>query len=235
MKSSLLAVLAVSCAVLLSACGGKSTPPAVAKADADGRSKGFSVDDKAKCAWQGRADREVSESTAAGAMQPNIRRVWQILGQGSDRRKVLVCREVDTNLDGIKDVVRTFSDKGEPMREEADTDYNGQVDSWLIFSSGRIGEEDLDTNNDGKADVWKYYMEGSLTRIKRDTNADGKADVWEMYGKGRLERIGVDTDFDERVDRWDRDEAQIAGETKPPEKTPDADAGAESQKADGGS
>ena len=40
--------------------------------------------------------------------------------QGADRQRILVCREIDTNLDGIKDVVRTFNEKGEALREEAD-------------------------------------------------------------------------------------------------------------------
>ncbi|PIE06267.1 MAG: hypothetical protein CSA75_00435, partial [Sorangium cellulosum] len=118
---------------------------AIAASD-QGRSHGFSNDDKARCEWQGRADREVSEATAAGAFQPNIRRVYQIIGKGDDRRKVLVCREVDTNLDGVKDVVRTFNDKGESMREEADTDYDGQVDSWVTFSNGRMSKHEQDMN-----------------------------------------------------------------------------------------
>jgi hypothetical protein len=40
------------------------------------------------------------------------------VGEGNDRRRVLVCREVDTNLDGVKDVIRTFNEKGEAVREE---------------------------------------------------------------------------------------------------------------------
>lgn len=201
---------------------GRSQPKTQAQLNhEEGRSKGFSADDKAKCAWQGHADREVSEATATGAQQPNIRRVWQILGTGVERRKVLICREVDTNLDGIKDVMRTFNEKGEPLREEADTDYDGIVDSWIIFSNGRIAKQEMDTNRDGKPDTWKYYLQGSLSRVQRDTNHDGKPDVWEIYGKGHLERIGVDVDFDGRVDRWDRDEAaRLANEAK------EADAGA---------
>ena len=119
---------------------------------------------------------------------------------------MLICREIDTNLDGIKDVVRTFNSKGEPIHEEQDTDYDGRIDEWLNFVDGRIAEEDVDTNHDGKADVWKFYVDGQLQRIRRDRNGDGKPDEWEMYSKGRLDRVGVDDTYDGHVDRWDRDE-----------------------------
>jgi hypothetical protein len=219
-------------------CGGsKSEPKAAAVAD-DGRSRGFSKNDKARCEWEGRGDREVSEATAAGAFQPNIRRVYQIIGTGTDRRKVLICREVDTNLDGIKDVLRTFNDHGESLREEADTDFNGTVDSWITFNNGRIVKHELDSNGDGRPDRWKFYLQAKLSRIQRDTNFDGKPDVWEIYVRGNLERVGVDVDFDGRVDRWDRDESsRVAQTTKESEdkteKSTDADAGA-SAKGEGG-
>jgi hypothetical protein len=179
------------------------------------RSHGFSVEDKAHCEFEGRADREVSEATAAGVLQPNIRRVYQIMGEGTDRRRVLICREVDTNYDGIKDVVRTYTDKGEALREEADTDYDGKVDSWISFANGHIVKHEMDTNGDGNPDLWKFYVSGKLSRIQRDTNFDGNPDVWEIYVRGKLDRVGVDIDFDGRVDRWERDELlRVASETK---------------------
>ena len=65
---------------------------------------------------------------------------------------MLLCREIDTNLDGIKDVVRTFNEKGEPLHEEADTNYDGKIDDWMNFVDGRIAEEDVDTTlSDGPA------------------------------------------------------------------------------------
>lgn len=176
-------------------------------------------DDNGRCDFKGRDDREVSETTGPGALLPNVRRVYQIVGTGEDRRRVLACREVDTNLDGVKDLVRTFNDKGEALREEADANYDGRIDTWLTFVAGRMSETALDTNNDGLPDVWKFYtmvedasgepnpnLPVKLSRIRRDTNFDGKPDVWEFYVGGRLERMGVDLDFDGHVDRWDHDE-----------------------------
>jgi hypothetical protein len=165
-----------------------------------------SIDDQSKCDYKARKDRDVIETAGPGSVLPNVRRVFAVVGQGQDRQRVLVCREIDTNLDGTKDVVRKYNEKGESLFEEADTNFDGRIDTWITFAKGRIAEMKVDQNYDGNADEWKFYSAGKLTRSKRDTNFDSKADVWEMYGPdGRLERMGVDVDKDERVDRWDYD------------------------------
>jgi hypothetical protein len=163
------------------------------------------ANDHSMCDWKGKRDLEVSESAGPGALKPNVRRVFKVIGEGDNRHKSIICREIDTNLDGIKDVVRTYNAKGEAVHEEADTNYDGKLDTWVSFVNGRISEEDLDTDYDGKVDVWKFYLDGALSRIKRDTNHDGKPDVWEIYVNGKLDRVGVDLGFDGHVDRWDRD------------------------------
>jgi hypothetical protein len=190
------------------ACGG-GQPPVQEATTAPGGTKNqaqWPEDDRSMCVWKNRTDVEVSETAGPGAMRPNIRRVFKAFGDSDTRHKTLICREVDTNLDGIKDVVRHFDPKGEPVKEEQDTDYDGKIDVWLAFSGGRLVQAVEDTNADGKPDVWKYYTNGQLTRIKRDKNFDGKPDVWEIYAKGRLERMGIDVTGDGHVDRWDRDE-----------------------------
>ncbi len=200
-------VLALVGAAALAGCGATPKPArkTPAKVVAERRPDGTIVDDHALCDFKDRKDVEVSETSGVGAVQPNIRRVWRVIGEGSDRRKVLICREVDTNLDGIKDVVRMYGDDGQSKEERADSNYDGQLDTWNIFSRGRLSEVRLDRNFDGKPDEWKVYVEGKLSRVKRDQDFNEKADVWEMYRTGRLERIGLDLDGDERVDRWDRD------------------------------
>ena len=155
---------------------------------------------------------EVSETAGPGALRPNVRRVYKDLGEGDNRHKVLICREIDTNLDGIKDVVRTFNARGEALKENADTNYDGKLDVWTTFVNGRMSEEDVDTNFDGAPDVWKIYVDGKLSRIKRDRNFDGKPDVWEIYSNGHLERMGLDDTYDGHVDRWDRDQSVHAQE-----------------------
>ena len=191
------------------ACGETTPAPKDAKVAAGGtKDPGhWPADDKSMCEWRDKLELEVSETTGPGAIRPNVRRVYRDIGEGENRHKVLVCREIDTNLDGIKDVVRTFNAKGEAQKENADTNYDGKLDIWSTFVSGRLSEEDVDTNFDGAPDVWKYYVDGRLARIKRDRNFDGKPDVWEIYTSGRLERMGIDDSFDGHVDRWDRDES----------------------------
>jgi hypothetical protein len=163
------------------------------------------ADDHSMCDYKNKPDLEVSETAGPGALKPNVRRIYKTFGEGDSRHKSIVCREIDTNLDGIKDVVRTFNSKGEAIHEEADRNFDGKLDIWVSFVDGRMSEEDIDSNFDGKIDTWKFYVDGELTRIKRDTNGDGKPDIWEIYVKGKLDRMGVDTEFDGHVDRWDRD------------------------------
>jgi hypothetical protein len=199
-------VLSFACALPIAACAKpeegfkpKAAPQkAVRKADG-------TLDDRSMCEWKGRKDRESNETFGLGALQHNVRRVWQVIGTGDDRQKVLVCREVDTNFDGIKDTVRRYNDKGESLHEESDSNYDGRIDTWITFSKGRLVEVKVDDNYDGKADEWKFYTGGQLARARRDRNHDGKPDVWEIYREGKLERMGIDIDGDERVDRWDHD------------------------------
>lgn len=191
------------------ACGGGDKSSKLEAVAAPGGSRDPSKwpsDDRSMCDWRNKPDVEVAETVGPGAFRPNVRRVYKVVGEGDAKHKTLICREIDTNLDGIKDVVRTFNTKGEALHEEADTDYDGRIDVWLNFVDGRLAEEDVDTNHDGKADVWKFYVDGQLQRIRRDRNGDGKPDEWEMYSKGRLDRVGVDDTYDGHVDRWDRDE-----------------------------
>ena len=211
------------------ACGGSDKAATAKTPTAPGGSKDPSkwpTDDRSMCDWRNKPELEVSETIGPGAFKPNVRRVYKTFGEGENRHKTLACREIDTNLDGIKDVVRTFNNKGEALHEEADRDYDGRIDVWLNFVDGRLAQEDVDTNKDGKADVWKFYVNGQLQRIRRDKNGDGKPDLWEMYSKGRLERVGTDETFDGHVDRWDRDEQlkyeADSAEKKAREQTEDA-------------
>jgi hypothetical protein len=163
-------------------------------------------EDGARCEFKGRTDREVSESVGTGALQPSIRRVYRVIGEAEQRRRVLVCREVDTNLDGTKDLVRRYSDQGEAVEEQADSDYDGKIDTWIRFNKGRIAQVEVDGKQDGTPNEKRYYLRGKLSRVQRDTNGDGNPDIWEIYAGGHLERMGVDVDYDGRVDRWNRDE-----------------------------
>lgn len=182
------------------------------------------VDDGSRCEYRGRSDREVAESVGTGSLQPSIRRVYRIVGEGNDRRRIVVCREVDTNLDGMKDVVRRYNEQGEALEELADTNYDGVVDTTTRFAKGRIAMVIVDLNRDDKPEETRYYQNGKLSRAQRDTNGDGKPDIWEIYASGHLERQGVDVDFDGRVDRWNRDEVTARAQREAEEKAEAASA-----------
>jgi hypothetical protein len=203
---SVVGTLALGCGGGSATSSAPGTPSAPSSPGGSYDQSKWPVDDKTLCDWRGKPELEHSETAGPGALRPNVRRVFKTVGERENRHRTLICREIDTNLDGIKDVVRVFNAKGEALREEADTNYDGKVDVWLSFVTGRLAEVDEDENHDGKADVWKYYADGTLARIKRDRNFDGKPDVWEVYARGHLERMGVDDSFDGHVDRWDRDQ-----------------------------
>lgn len=193
------------CGLLELACAGGTAPePAVPNPPEAAKSSLDKVN-LSRCEHEGRADREAVDSVGIGSIQPSIRRVYRLVGEGDERRRILVCREVDTNLDGVKDLVRQYSEYGEMLEEQADSNYDGVIDTWIRFNEGRVVQVEIDDAFDGQPDETRHYKDGKLTRIERDTNQDGEADVWEIYVKGRLDRMGVDLNYDGRVDRWNRD------------------------------
>lgn len=192
----------------LLACGGSKKDAEAPETIASGQRP----DDRARCEFEGRDDRDVQESSAPGSVIANVRRVYGYVSGGEERRRILLCREVDTNFDGVKDVVRTYGDHGEKLTEQADSDYDGKIDTWITFGATKPAKVEIDKNGDGKPDETRFYVAGVLSRIQRDTNGDEKPDIFEIYRDGHLERMGIDADFDGQVDVWQRDEARAAEE-----------------------
>lgn len=202
------------------ACGTTPEPQAPKPALAMGVAKGA---DLSRCDFKGRKDRAQILTRGPGADEPNIERVFEFNPDSKVEARTLRCRLLDTNLDGVRDVVRTYTEKGEPLDEQADTDYDQRIDTWVRFSRGRVIREVHDRNGDGKPDENRLYSAGKLSRVQRDRNGDGRLDAWEVYDGDRLHRVGVDLDGDQRVDRWYRDEQlkrraeqAAAAEAKPP-------------------
>lgn len=165
--------------------------------------------DSAKCA--GTAARyEVSEYDTSGDETPDVRKIFLRVGEGTLARLVLVCRESDLNSDGNKDVVRSYTDEGRPLREEADRNFDGRMDELTIFQEGQTLRQEFDGNNDGKIDTKIYFDNGKPLRTERDltgrsTPENWHPDRWEYFEDGRVVRMGTDLDGDGKVDRWDRD------------------------------
>jgi DNA-binding transcriptional MerR regulator len=191
-------------AALGSACAGHGTSEAASPARRTSVQAPAGADGS-RCPAEVGAEREAVETVGTSSFKPSIRRVYRVVGAGEERRRILACREVDTNLDGIKDLVRLYDDHGRSTEERADANYDGVIDTWIRFAKGRVVQVEVDAAWDGQVDETRHYALGKLTRIERDTNQDGKTDIWEIYAQGHLDRMGVDLNHDGRVDRWNRD------------------------------
>jgi hypothetical protein len=153
---------------------------------------------------------EVSEYDTSGDERPDVRKVFLQVGRAPLIRLVLICREADLNGDGTKDIVRYYNDEGRPLREEADRNFDGQMDETAFFESGRVARSEADTNADGKVDTKTFYERGQPIRAERDmvgrsTAERWQPDRWEYFEEGRMVRMGADMNGDGVVDRWDRD------------------------------
>jgi len=197
-------------AVLLVACG-SSGPARNGGGSSSGGNEGPNrpSDDRSRCETDG-SDLEVSEYDTSGDDHPDVRKVYRRLGEGGEANLILICREVDLNHDGIKDVYRYYNDEGRPLREEGDRNFDGQLDERLFFESGVVVRVERDSDYDGRFDTHIFYEEGRPVRGERDvsgrsTASNWRPDRWEYYERGQLVRIGSDLDGDGQVDRWDRD------------------------------
>lgn len=165
-------------------------------------------DDRSRCDAT-RPGRTVSEYDTNRDGVPDVRKVYQTMGEGAEVHSVLVCREVDLNHDGSKDVFRFYNDEGRTLREEADRDFDGHIDVITYFEAGEVVRQEFDTNRDGMVDMRLFFRDHRPFRAERelqqDNTPDFRADYWEFYDtRGHVVRIGWDYDHDGRADRWDR-------------------------------
>jgi hypothetical protein len=201
--------LTIAIAIAALACSGPQRPSGSRSRSAQLEGAERPENDRGRCETRG-TDREVSEYDTSGDAYPDVRRVFRRIGDPPTIRLVLTCREVDLNADGVKDIVRYYNDEGRPLREEADRDFDGQMDAIIFFQNGRVVREESDTNADGRVDTKIYFERGEMVRTERDlggrsTGTVWRPDRWEYFEHGRMVRMGTDIDGDGNVDRWDRD------------------------------
>ncbi len=134
----------------------------------------------------------------------DVRKVYRVQGDGAKAQKIIVCRELDLDHDGRKDIFRFYNDEGRPLREMVDSDFDGTIDSISYFEGGRMVKQESDRNSDGRADETRHFIHGKLMRVDRDDNHDGEIDVWEHWDRGELVRIGYDVNRDKVADFWHR-------------------------------
>jgi hypothetical protein len=134
----------------------------------------------------------------------DVRKVYRVEGEGAKAQKIILCRELDLDHDGRKDIFRFYNDEGRPLRELVDANFDGTIDSIAYFESGRMVKQEADRNGDGRADETRHYVQGKLMRVDRDDDHDGEVDVWEHWDQGELVRIGYDVNRDKVADFWHR-------------------------------
>ncbi len=127
--------------------------------------------------------------------------VYNYYRQRSKDGRVLVCKEVDLNLDGKIDVRAWFDDSGNLQREEMDGDFDDQVDWIDHYAGGQRVLSEIDTGYNGSMDLFKYYEHGKLRRKERDSEGDGRVDYWEFLDEsGAVISFGRDLDGDGEMD-----------------------------------
>ena len=207
-------------------CGTKDPKPVTSPgSDQSESTSGGEVADGGRCKPDG-PGYEVTEYDTSGDNTPDVRKLFQTMGEGTLSRLVLVCREADLNGDGRKDIVRLYTEEGRPLREEADRDFDGRIDEVTHFTNGRVSLQEIDTSSNGMIDTKIYYENGQPERAERDmanrsTASEWRPDRWEYYAEGRTVRIGTDINGDGKVDRWDRDEERLRTSTLAEQRTTD--------------
>jgi hypothetical protein len=180
----------VGLVVLVAACGGST--------GSQGRPntpEGSRGGDEALASCEGGSGRRETGLDVNGDGTPDVRRVYE----GNTE----MCREVDLNFDGRKDVFHYFDERGQRVRLEDDLDFDGRIDQITFYRGGGVSRRELDTNFDNRFDTWEYFENGRIARTERDTNADRRVDYWERYADGRTVQIQYDEDGDGRADRTD--------------------------------
>ena len=136
---------------------------------------------------------------------------------------------LDADGDGKPELIR-FLDRSDEqlMRQEADRNYDGILDSWSQYEGGELVTRVLDENDDGNPEVFETYRDGRVSLRELDRDDDGVRDVFYRYrGKSLIEerhdanndgiidliivyeerlrvRAEEDTDRDGRMDLWTR-------------------------------
>jgi hypothetical protein len=198
---------------VLAACGASATKGGSKNAPKALSSAGFKNAPRCDANQPGR---ELSYHDLSGTGRPDM---VEVIGYSKGASGISegrpLCMELDTNRDGVLDLLRVFDDRGQIESEEADRNYDGKSDIWITYEKGQIAKQSFDTMFKGNPDEFHFYRDGKLKRIERDRNGDGKMDIWEFYlVNGQLERMGVDLDYNGKVDTWYRDELARAEQKK---------------------
>lgn len=146
----------------------------------------------------------------------NVRKVYYVRGgtaEGSSGHSQLICREADVNGDGVKDLIRTYDDEGQSLREDADRNFDGKIDMTIVYQHGKIVTKEFDQNYDGVIDGKTFFEGGRAVRTELDlkglsTPQQWRPTQWQYFEEGGIVRMGTDLDGDSKIDRWERDQTR---------------------------
>lgn len=216
----LAAGVAIGGAAGVVACSGNDQPRRAVRRPVQRIQTRTAQDDHTRCdPTQPRRTSSEYDTNSDGV--PDVRRVYQTMGEAGAERSVLICREVDLNHDGTKDMFRFYNEQGRTLREEEDRDFDGRIDVVTYFEAGEVVRREMDTNGDGRVDMRSFYRDRRPYRAERQTRAnvtgEFRPDYWEYYdNRGHVVRIGWDYNGDERADRWDRVDRVVPNRTGEP-------------------
>jgi hypothetical protein len=98
---------------------------------------------------------------------------------------------IDTNADGLPDVVKTYKDNA-VVQIESDRNFDGRVDLVQEYSHGVLIREIHDDDFDGKPEKIEEFRHGKLAIVERDPSERGSIDIVEYYDdSGKLIRREV--------------------------------------------
>jgi hypothetical protein len=93
--------------------------------------------------------------------------------------------------------------EGRPLRRAYDEDGDRRADAINFYRQGRLERAEVDTDRDGIVDRWEVYSEdGKIVRVGRATRQPGRPDEWSYPdGLGGISRRELDDDGDGHIDR----------------------------------
>lgn len=105
----------------------------------------------------------------------------------------------DLNRDKKPDQWTWFGPAGERTRIEADTDFNGRVETWHFFEKNLRVRLEKDETGNGRPDLKVLYRDEKQVRLVRDRDGDGCFEMTREFGvDGFDRRDSLDRDCDGR-------------------------------------
>lgn len=94
----------------------------------------------------------------------------------------------DRNGDGHSDVWRWYDAKGQLIRVEVDTNFDGRPDWLAEYHGNRITRIRIDSNYDNRIDEEIDFdaQTGAIVSDTVDLDRDGRADVRRLYARGTV-------------------------------------------------